>query len=332
MSRQQLQSTRITSMVSQAWRSLEPSEREKFEEMSRQDKLRYQREKQNYPGTLVESKKRKKKLGTPKRPMSAYLIFANKQRAQVKAQNPKASNGEISKILSGMWKEMPGDEKQQYREQEQCLWKTYKQKMVLWKQENDRRTIKGNMNAASGVTEPLFGVGSVSGVDSNPNTSDISMAVSALRGVRGMSQQHFGVGSSDSSQQNEYNGVFGLNSTSGMQPMLGRTGSVGQTGYGQMDMSAFPYNQYGYLVDGNNHAMIMAQLGGNTQQFPRSLMPINQQSNLSAQLASLADVQNSGTLNQQRQALDQAIDQAIKTGEHIVLRDGDKGNSEFRFE
>ena len=56
---------------------------------------------------------------------------------------------------------------------------------------------------------------------------------------------------------------------------------------------------------------------------------IDQQSNLSAQLASLADLQNRGTLNQQRQELDQAIDQAIETGERIVLRDGDKGNSDL---
>ena len=295
--------TRITSMVAQAWQSLEPSEREKFEEMSRQDKLRYEREMKCYPGKLSRRKKREKRLGAPKRPVSAYFMFANKQRAQVRAENPQVSNGEISKILSGMWKEMPEDEQKQYRERELSLRKIYIEKMDLWKKDNEKPTVKGKMNTASsvnqnasdesekekdnqnmgpidfssnvdsdtGVTARLLGVGSVSGADTNPNTDDIGMAASALREVRGRPQQHFGVGSSHLSQHNEYNGILGVNSTSGVQRMLGKTGSVGQADYGQMEMPAFPNNQYGYPGGGNTHAMIMAQHGGNFQQFPGSM-------------------------------------------------------------
>ena len=56
---------------------------------------------------------------------------------------------------------------------------------------------------------------------------------------------------------------------------------------------------------------------------------IDQQPNLS-QPSSLADVQNNGTWQQQRQQLDEAIDRAIETGERIVLRD--RGMGEFKFE
>lgn len=286
-------------MVSAAWRALGPLERAKFEEMSRQDKLRYESERRNYFPPKGTKLKKTKDPNAPKRPMSAYLMYANKYRAKVRADNPFASNGETSKILSTMWKELPGDERKRYKDHEQSLWKIYREKTVIWQTSNGK-TIKGKMNASTsprqnvsnestknsdhhsmgsiefsshvdnvaGVDEPLLGLGSVAGVDINPNTDEI-MAASALRGVRGGPQQHFGVGSGDPSQNNGYNGFLGGNSTGGMQPMLGGAASVGQTGYGQMDMSAFPYNQIGYSnMGGNTHAMIMAQLRGNSQQFP----------------------------------------------------------------
>ena len=289
-------------MVSQAWRALDPLEKQKFEEMARHDKERYDIEKRNYvppPGMSLTSK-RKRDPDAPKRPMSAYLSYANKLRGKVKAENPNCSNGEISKILSGMWKGMMDDERKQYKDNEQILWDIYREKMVIWKKKNDGRK-KGTKTAAdslrqnsskgskkkkkdnhnlgsidfsshvendAGVDEQLLGLGSVSGIDTNPNTDEI-MAASALRGVRGGTQQHLGVGSGDLSQHNGYNGFFGANGTSGMHPMLGGTASGGQAGYGQIEMSGFPYNQYGYPLGGNTHAMIMAQLRGNPhQQYP----------------------------------------------------------------
>ena len=287
-------------MVSAAWRSLGPLEREKFDEMARQDKARYDIEKRNYvppPGMSLTSK-RTRDPDAPKRPMSAYLSYANKLRAKVKSENPKCSNGEISKILSGMWKGMSDDKRKQYKDNEQVLWDIYREKMVVWKKNNDGRKKgtkstadslrqhlskgskkKDNHNMGSidfsghgdndaGVDEQLLGLGSVPGIDTNPNTDEI-MAASALRGVRGGPQQHLGGGSGDPSQNNGFNGFFGVNGTSGVHPMLSGTASGGQAGYGQIEMSGFPYNQYGYPLGGNNHAMIMAQLRGNPhQQYP----------------------------------------------------------------
>ena len=288
-------------MVSEAWRSLEPLEREKFEEMARQDKSRYEIEKRNYvppPGMSLTSK-RKKDPDAPKRPMSAYLSYANKLRAKVKAENPKGTNGEISKILSSMWKGMSDDERKQYKDSEQILWDKYREKMIVWKRTNDGRK-KGTKTANSllrhnmmrskkkkkdnhdmgsidfsshvvndaGVDEQLLGLGSVPGIETNPNTDEI-MAASALRGVRGGPQQHIGLGSGDPSQNSGYNVFLGANSTNGLHPMVGGTATAGQAGFGQMEMSGFPYNQYGYPLGGNTHAMIMAQLRGNShQQYP----------------------------------------------------------------
>ena len=54
--------------------------------------------------------KRKRKLknkaaGMPKRPMSAYLFFANDKRAGVTRKNKDAKMTDISKLLGEMWKD-----------------------------------------------------------------------------------------------------------------------------------------------------------------------------------------------------------------------------------
>ena len=298
-------------MVSEAWRALEPLEKDKFEAMARQDKERYDIEKRNYvppPGMSLTSK-RKRDPDAPKRPMSAYLSYANKLRGKVKADNQDCSNGEISKILSGMWKGMASDERKEYKDNEQALWDTYRGKMVEWKKKNDGRkkgkmadlirqsllkatkkskkqdklTIAATMGGGidfsgphhhdvvdndGGVDEQLLGLGGVPGMDTNPNTDEM-MAASALRGVRGGPQQHMGGGMGDPSHNNGYGAFFGANGTNGVHPMLNGAPASGPTGFGQIDMSGFPYNQYGYPLGGNPHAMIMAQLrGGPYQQYP----------------------------------------------------------------
>jgi len=352
--------TNITSIVSEAWRTLEPFERQKFEELARQDKARYDIEKRNYvppPGTSLTSK-RKRDPDAPKRPMSAYLSYANKLRGKVKGENPVCSNGEISKILSKMWKGMSDDDRKGYKSNEQMLWGIYREKMVVWKKNNDGRK-KGTKIAAAellrknasenskknkdnhnmglidfsshavvdndtGVDEQLLGLGGVPGIDTNPNTDEM-MAASALRGVRGGPQQHLGVGSVDPSHVNGYGAFFGINGTNGVHPMLSGTPGPGQAGFGQLEMSGFPYNQYGYSLGGNPHAMIMAQLRGNPHQPYPGFMPLDQQANLS-QLASLAGVQNDTT--QQQLQLQQPIDPSLnETGIGVEMGNANLGNS-----
>lgn len=230
--------TNITSMVAEAWKSLEETEREKFKDMARRDKERYDNEKKSYvppPGTSLVSK-RKRDPGAPKRPMSAYLSYANKLRAKIKSENPDRSNGEISKILSSMWKGLPDDERKKYKGDEQELWKAYRKKIREWRKKNDgRKKVKGAdlfdadkstagkkskqkrleaieqvdflgshnhvvMDNDSGVNvdEQLFSMGGVVGmIDSNHNTDEMMVAASALRGVRGGPQHHLGGGIGD---------------------------------------------------------------------------------------------------------------------------------------
>eukprot|EP01036_Dinobryon_divergens_P049529 gene49529-66351_t len=55
--------------------------------------------------------KKASKSDGAKRPPTAYIIFSTERRAEVRAQNPDASFGDIGKLLGKMWADMPDDEK-----------------------------------------------------------------------------------------------------------------------------------------------------------------------------------------------------------------------------
>ncbi|VDB95815.1 unnamed protein product [Peniophora sp. CBMAI 1063] len=59
--------------------------------------------------------------GTPRRPMNAFMIFARRRRPQVSAANQAMRTGEISKILSREWANMPMSEKEFYLDQAKRL-------------------------------------------------------------------------------------------------------------------------------------------------------------------------------------------------------------------
>mmetsp|Transcript_9128 Transcript_9128/g.18354 ORF Transcript_9128/g.18354 Transcript_9128/m.18354 type:complete len:325 (-) Transcript_9128:471-1445(-) len=114
----------VAKLVSQAWKALACNDKEVFLEMAKKDKERYEIEKANYKGPwkVIDIKDR----NTPKRPMSAFLAFSNARRKEVSESNPMLTNGEISKILSDMWRDAPPQQKLIYHDQENKLRLNYK--------------------------------------------------------------------------------------------------------------------------------------------------------------------------------------------------------------
>ncbi|OHS92736.1 hypothetical protein TRFO_12279 [Tritrichomonas foetus] len=51
-----------------------------------------------------------------RRPPNAFILFSQVMRSQVRAENPALSNTEVSRILGKMWKEVPNDQKIQYKQ------------------------------------------------------------------------------------------------------------------------------------------------------------------------------------------------------------------------
>ena len=63
--------------------------------------------------TTAKKSVKKDKL---KKPLNPYFQFIRDERPGVKAKNPDASIGEIAKILGKLWKDLPEDKKQKYKD------------------------------------------------------------------------------------------------------------------------------------------------------------------------------------------------------------------------
>jgi HMG (high mobility group) box len=137
---QLLSTTQVAKMVSQAWKDLPEDEREKWEEMGRKDKARYEMEKSMYSGPwkVPVTTKKDKDPTRPKRPMSAFLSYSNRKRAEVKEKNKNSKTAEISRILADMWKLASPEEKKEFVEEEFELRQKYKEAMKEWKQRTEK--------------------------------------------------------------------------------------------------------------------------------------------------------------------------------------------------
>ena len=124
-------------MVSDQWRELTPDDKEKWEEKAREDKVRYHQQKDAYAGPwkVPADMKKPKDPTAPKKPTPAYFSFSNERRQFVKRDNPAASNGEISKILSKMWKEADEETRAEYVEKEKLERDEYNILVEKWKKE-----------------------------------------------------------------------------------------------------------------------------------------------------------------------------------------------------
>ena len=81
----------------------------------------------------AHNKRSTKDPSAPKRPMSAFLAYSNSRRAGLKRLNPKATNADLSKMLSKSWKELAADDRAKYMEEEAELRAKYKTDMAVWR-------------------------------------------------------------------------------------------------------------------------------------------------------------------------------------------------------
>lgn len=129
----------IIKRVAEEWRALSNRERADWDEIARDDKLRYGREKSTYTGPWNIPKRRAKKHPlAPKRPMSAFLKYSQTRRSLVKQQNPDMSNTDVSRLLGEMWRSAPEREKRPYVETEERERAAYKQETAAFKAQQAR--------------------------------------------------------------------------------------------------------------------------------------------------------------------------------------------------
>lgn len=112
----------FAAQCSQRWKTMSEKEKEKFQEMSIEDKERYAEQiKDLAPGMPIPGRRRRRRgmkrerdPNKPKRALSAFFYYAKDERPNVRSINPDFSVGEVAKELGRKWNELSESEKAPY--------------------------------------------------------------------------------------------------------------------------------------------------------------------------------------------------------------------------
>ncbi|KAJ8348517.1 hypothetical protein SKAU_G00271060 [Synaphobranchus kaupii] len=127
------------------WKTMSGKEKSRFDDMAKQDKVRYDQEMMNYmPG---KGGKKKKDPNAPKRPPSGFFLFSSDHRPKIKAQHPNLGIGDVAKKLGEMWNNLTDSNKQPY------LLKANKLKDKYQKDVADYKS-KGKVGGAAAGSKP----------------------------------------------------------------------------------------------------------------------------------------------------------------------------------
>jgi hypothetical protein len=127
--------------LARQFKQLPEKELRKWEKKAEQEKSRYQEEMKDYVpaedptggGRGKRGKKAKKDPDAPKRNMSAYFLYSIDTRPQIKADYPDASFGDIARMISAKFKELPDKERKIWEERAAEDKNRYDREMVAYK-------------------------------------------------------------------------------------------------------------------------------------------------------------------------------------------------------
>ncbi|KAL0036922.1 hypothetical protein WJX77_005063 [Trebouxia sp. C0004] len=110
----------IAKVIGEMWRGLSEEEKKPFQDLANADKDRVAKVKADLPPVAKQLKAAKEaKADKVPRAKTAYLLFCDAKREEIKAANPGASFGETGKLLAAAWKDCPAEEKARFQEQSQ---------------------------------------------------------------------------------------------------------------------------------------------------------------------------------------------------------------------
>ncbi|KAM3869618.1 high mobility group protein B1a [Diretmus argenteus] len=118
---------------SERWKTMSAKEKGKFEDLAKQDKVRYEREMKNYSPPKGEKKKRFKDPNAPKRPPSAFFIFCAEFRPKVKGETPGLTIGDVAKKLGEMWNGTAAEDKHPFEKKAAKLKEKYEKDIAAYR-------------------------------------------------------------------------------------------------------------------------------------------------------------------------------------------------------
>ena len=102
-------------------------------EKKKKKEKKKKRESSKPEGGKKKKKKKKEDDGRPKRAPSAYFLWLNENREQIKSKHPGISITELSKKAGEIWREMSPADKKEYETKCEGLRKKYEEEMKVWK-------------------------------------------------------------------------------------------------------------------------------------------------------------------------------------------------------
>ena len=117
--------------AAEAWRLVSEEERAHWESVANKDRKRYNKEREEFNPSAARKLRRKKDPSAPKRPMSAFLMYAQNKRRQLQSENPDIPNADISRLLGEHWRSASPEEKAPFLQREEIERKHYKAKVRL---------------------------------------------------------------------------------------------------------------------------------------------------------------------------------------------------------
>ena len=131
--------TEFSKECSEIWRGLGDAGKAKYQDSVNADKLRYQHEMASYTPDSPKGKKRKSKdPNQPKRPLSGFFFFCQKVRPKFRAEEPKATLGDLAKKLGAAWRKLSDAEKAPYEDMARKDKKRYEKEMEVYKGEGKK--------------------------------------------------------------------------------------------------------------------------------------------------------------------------------------------------
>jgi len=120
--------------VGRAWKLLSREERNEWDAKAGKDKARFESEILTYKGPwkVLTNTRTINDPSAPKRPLPAFLAYANSRRAALKRDNPDATNAELSTMLSKSWKEAALPFREKFAEEAEKLRKNYQDETWEW--------------------------------------------------------------------------------------------------------------------------------------------------------------------------------------------------------
>jgi hypothetical protein len=105
-----LKTVELTKLLGQRWKALTPQEKAPYENAAAQDKLRFETESKNYVAPPEYQRSKRTREG-PKKPLTAYLIFANANRESMKRTFPALKMTDLAKKLGERWRSLSAEER-----------------------------------------------------------------------------------------------------------------------------------------------------------------------------------------------------------------------------